>query len=32
MAVGAKIDEGRLKAGFDPADNALVNIGFFLFP
>ena len=32
MAVGTEIDEGRLQTGFDPADDALVNIGFFLFP
>ncbi len=31
MAFGAKIDEGRFEAGFNPGDAAFVDVGFLLF-
>ena len=31
VALGSVIDKSRLKAGFYPGDDALVDVGFFLF-
>ena len=32
VSLFAVIDEARLQARFDACDDALVNVGFFLFP